>query len=84
MKNEPHLKHEQARWPEWLTIASAAAYAEISHRHLRNLARQPGFPAVRIGRLVRVHRPSFDRWLAEQGAAGQSVDQALAEIRSRR
>ncbi len=84
MSDEPNLKHEQARWPEWLTIASAAAYAEISQRHLRNLARQPGFPMVRIGRLVRVHRPAFDAWMARQGAVGHAVDQVLAEVRSRR
>jgi len=45
---------------EYLGIKNTKAYALAAHNEL------PGL--VRIGRLVKVHKPTLDRWLEEQAA----------------
>ena len=43
---------------EYLGIGRSKAYELVSHR--------PGFPAVRLGKSIRVPRHALDRWLEEQ------------------
>jgi excisionase family DNA binding protein len=56
----------QPQWPEWFDLKTLAAYSKISERHLRNLIRRGDLPHVKLGRLIRVHRPTFDQWLLAQ------------------
>jgi excisionase family DNA binding protein len=52
--------------PPALTMQDVQAYLRISRPKTYDLAHTPGFPAVRIGRAIRVPREAFLRWLAQQ------------------
>lgn len=55
-----------------LTVPEAAEYLGIKATKGYEMASRGELPGVvRIGRLVKVHRPTLDSWLAEQ-AAGSS------------
>ncbi len=55
-----------------LTVPEAAAYLGIKSTKGYEMASRGELPGVvRIGRLVKVHLPTLDSWLAEQ-AAGSS------------
>jgi len=58
----------QPQWPEWFDLKTFAAYSKISERHLRALIRRGDLPHVKLGRLIRVHRPTFDAWMLAQSA----------------
>ncbi|WP_303800182.1 helix-turn-helix domain-containing protein [Alicyclobacillus macrosporangiidus] len=48
--------------PTVLTMEDVARYLRIGRTAAYELAHRPDFPAVRIGRLVRVNREAFLRW----------------------
>ncbi len=77
---------EALAWPEYLDIATLARYTSLSEAMLRKLLRDPldPIPSFLVGRSRRFYRPAVDAWMSRRGAVGQAVDQALAEIRSRR
>lgn len=52
--------------PEVLTVREIAHYLRIGKSLAYDLARRKDFPAIRLGRTVRVHRDAFLRWLQEQ------------------
>lgn len=53
-----------------LTVPEAAAYIGIRNTKAYEMAARNELPGmVRIGRLVKVHRPTLDRWLEEQASA---------------
>ncbi len=55
-----------------LTVPEAAQYLGIRNTKAYEMAARNDLPGlVRIGRLVKVHKPTLDRWLEEQ-AAGTS------------
>ncbi len=55
-----------------LTVPQAAQYLGIKNTKAYELAARNELPGlVRIGRLVKVHKPTLDRWLEDQ-AAGSS------------
>ncbi len=52
-----------------LNIRQAAEYIGISTTMAYQMAARDELPGmVRIGRLVKVHRPTLDKWLEEQAA----------------
>ncbi len=54
-----------------LTVPQAARLLGISTTMAYEMAARNELPGmVRIGRLVKVHRPTLDRWLEEQAYAG--------------
>jgi excisionase family DNA binding protein len=52
-----------------MDLKTLARYSCLSERTLRDLIKQPDFPRVRVGRLLRVHRPAFDAWMQSKDAA---------------
>ena len=84
-RTEPVGSPELPAWPEWLDIATAARYLQISISTLRSLLREPNHPPVArvTDRLYRVHRPSLDHWLEQRAAGAKTVDQVIAELRCR-
>lgn len=46
----------------------AAVYIGVSRPTIYNLCSQVGFPAVRIGRSIKIPKAALDRWLDEQAA----------------
>ncbi len=52
-----------------LTVPQAAEYLGIKNTKAYELAARNELPGlVRIGRLVKVHKPTLDRWLEAQAA----------------
>ena len=49
----------------FLTVAEVAATLKLNQQTVRNWIDQGSFPAVRIGRRVRIRRSDFERILAE-------------------
>ena len=90
---ESKLDALSGSWPEWLSIEALSAYSGIPVETLWRFVKrgrnplpcsQPGGPKG----LVRVHRATFDRWMADQPRNGglspdaldAMVDAALAHL----
>ena len=57
-----------------LTVPEAAQYLGIRNTKAYEMAARGEMPGlVRIGRLVKVHKPTLDRWLENQ-AAGRVME----------
>lgn len=54
--------------PKALTVKQAAEYLQLFY----NLTHRADFPAVRIGRTIRIDRPRLDEWFSEH--MGKVVD----------
>jgi len=70
-------------WPEWMSIGTAARFADCSEGRIRASLRE-GLPSVLIGRCRRIARRDLEGWLRRQPGAAQAVDQVLAELRGQR
>lgn len=53
-------------------IPFIASYLNINLTQAYALARQPGFPAIRIGRRIVIPKPAFERWLEQAAFDKQS------------
>jgi excisionase family DNA binding protein len=51
--------------PELLTIPQVAQYLGVCRAHVYKLINN-GLPVIRLGRLVRIHMTSLQRWLQDQ------------------
>ena len=51
--------------PGLLTIPQVAEYLGVCRAHVYKLINN-GLPVIRLGRLVRIHMTSLQRWLADQ------------------
>lgn len=52
--------------PELLTVEEAAVLSRVAASQLYKLCRVEGFPSLRFGRAIRIHRDGFRRWLTSQ------------------
>ena len=57
-------------------IPFIASYLNINLIRAYELARQPGFPAIRIGRRIVVPKAAFERWLEQAAFDKQSCGAA--------
>ncbi|GAW92488.1 helix-turn-helix domain-containing protein [Calderihabitans maritimus] len=57
------LSSEDVKLPEVMTMPDVARYLRISRSAAYELAHDPSFPAIRIGRTIRVRRDAFLHWL---------------------
>ncbi len=75
-----------APWPEFMSVATAARYADLSPSMVRKLLADPAdpLPSLLLGRARRIPRAALDAYLARRLGAAASVDVVLAEIRSGR
>lgn len=53
--------------PTWLSIDQLARLLDVRVDHLRALVSRGEIPVGRVGRLVRFHWPTVERWVREQG-----------------
>ena len=62
---------------EWLTISCVAERLDVRVDHLRALVARGEIPFGRVGRLVRFHWPTVQRWVmtnaAKRAVAGAAV-----------
>lgn len=73
IKNSPPSSGERAQTvprdledlPLFLTPPQIAEILQIGRSSAYELVRSKGFPAVKIGRSVRVYREAFVRWMQE-------------------
>jgi excisionase family DNA binding protein len=75
---------EPDRWPEYLDFKTLARYCSLCERTLRNLAKEPDFPTVRVGRRVLVPRAAFDSWMLARSAPRPEPASLLTLIRDSR
>ena len=59
---------------EYLTADKAAAILDVTPQMIRKLCRGGHLPFYKVGRCVRISRPDFDKYLANQrtGAIGSA------------
>jgi excisionase family DNA binding protein len=55
------------RQPEWLSAEAVAERLDLKLGHLRALVARREIPVWRVGRLLRFHWPTVERWLLEGG-----------------
>jgi excisionase family DNA binding protein len=53
--------------PIILNVEDIAEVLGISKQSAYELMKQKGFPVIKIGRLKRVNRDAFSRWMENQG-----------------
>lgn len=69
----------ETRWedlPLILTVREVAGALNIGTAVAYSLCHRRDFPALRIGRVIRVPRESLRRWLDKETASGESQRQA--------
>lgn len=49
--------------PTVLSVAEAAELARVGQAQIYDLAHTKNFPAVRFGRIIRIPRDAFRRWM---------------------
>ncbi len=54
---------------EILTVAEVAELLRLGRTSAYELCQQPDFPALRIGRGIRIPRAALDRWLMGRGGS---------------
>jgi excisionase family DNA binding protein len=52
--------------PRLLTIPQVAEYLGVGRAHIYKLINTNGLPVIRLGRSVRIHMTSLQRWLQDQ------------------
>lgn len=55
---------------EFLTVHEVALYLRIGRTKAYELCREPGFPALRVGRTIRVSRDGLRGWVRKQEQQG--------------
>jgi excisionase family DNA binding protein len=56
----------------WLTVKEAAPAARMSEQALYAAIREKQFPAIRIGRRIRIDPAALREWIARGGTPAQS------------
>lgn len=63
MKTNPALSTDWEQLPVILTVPEAAKLARVGKAQIYNLSHTKHFPAIKIGRTIRIPRDAFRRWL---------------------
>ena len=72
---------------EWVSAAALAQRLNVQPRHLRKLVARRQIPHGRVGRLIRFHLPTVERWLLAVGntaAGGDAAGNSIASTPSGR
>jgi excisionase family DNA binding protein len=67
---------------EWVTVDRLAALLDVRVDHLRSLVQRREIPFGRVGKLVRFHWPTIQRWVAS--AAGFTASKPQPGVSSAR
>lgn len=61
------MQHEQKEEPKtWYKVSEIAKRLRVDERTVRSLINQRELTAVRVGRVVRIHREELERYLGRQ------------------
>ncbi len=71
-----HIPRKPKIEPAVYSVPEVAALLEINLPKAYELARQEGFPSIRIGRRIVVPKEAFHRWLEQAALDKQSYDTA--------
>ena len=74
--NGPINMHEM---PDFLTVKQLGDALGLSRSTAYLICRSPGFPAIRVGRQIRIPRSAFERWVREAAAGVSSLPGAEEE-----
>lgn len=55
---------------EFMTVGELAAYLRIGRSAAYELCRWRGFPAIRVGRSIRIHKAALAEWLYKRARGG--------------
>ncbi|HQD80862.1 MAG TPA: helix-turn-helix domain-containing protein [Bacillota bacterium] len=55
---------------EFMTVAELAAYLRIGRSAAYELCHWRGFPAIRVGRSIRIHKTALAEWLYTRARGG--------------
>lgn len=61
---------------EWISVDRLAALLDVRVDHLRALVQRREIPHGKVGKLVRFHWPTIQRWVAENTCASSSTTHA--------
>ncbi len=67
--SQPSIK-EASDLPLLLTVRDLAALLHIGKNNAYDMCHHPGFPAIRLGKQVRIPRDALMRWLDAQASPG--------------
>ncbi len=62
------LDEKVERWT--LSVPEAAELSGIGRNHMYDLCHTKGFPVLKIGKSLRIHREKFIQWLSDQAGNG--------------
>ena len=48
---------------QWMTVKEVVVYLKASERQIRDMVYQRRIPYSKLGRLLRFHRPTIDKWM---------------------
>ena len=68
---------------EMMTVREAALYLRISRDLAYELVKQEDFPALRLGRAIRIPRFGLDQWIAQQARLPLSAPVTVTSPRPR-
>lgn len=54
--------------PALLSVSEAAKIARVGKAQIYNLSHTKNFPAVRFGRIIRIPKEAFKRWIETESA----------------
>ena len=66
--------------PEVYKIKDIARILKISIPTAYELARKPDFPAIKIGKAIRISKEAFEKWLSSNGTHFQNVEKQFDKI----
>jgi len=70
------------RWPEFMTVPTAAAYIDGSESLVRKLIKEQGLPTVLLGgRARRIPRQALDAYLEKKMAGPVTAAQVVPGLR---
>lgn len=75
-KTEEQISNER-QWedaPDFLTPIEAAKLIKIGRNQMYNLCRIESFPAVKLGRNIRIPKKAFKNWLENQAANKAKIE----------
>ena len=59
--------------PLWLTVKQASQLLQLSEYVVYPLTHRADFPAVRVGRAIRIDRRQLEEWAAAQTAGAEQL-----------
>lgn len=79
--NPLHVRETRAEMTAeegWIGVGEVAAYFRVARGSVYKWVESEGFPARRVGRLLRFKLSEVDKWVKNSGGEGSSSDSAAS------